>query len=156
MPKQPRNNKTASLRQEVLTRNAPSRPTRTTSATSPAAGPARKALAKAEASDLVRALTSKHKYYVNLEVFVATSENLAETKMDLEQFCKQFEKFTATRKRDCSDLYLESTVRPGTQNNRKWKLAKPCSLPPGHDKVNLRHRPGDYFEALQVKIHNPG
>ncbi|KAI3339766.1 hypothetical protein F4824DRAFT_36569 [Ustulina deusta] len=152
MPKQPRNNKTASLRQEVLTRNAPSRPTRTTSATSPAAGPARKALAKAEASDLVRALTSKHKYYVNLEVFVATSENLAETKMDLEQFCKQFEKFTATRKRDCSDLYLESTVRPGTQNNRKWKLAKPCSLPPGHDKVNLRHRPGDYFEALQSMI----
>lgn len=156
MPKQPRNNKTASLRQKVLIRNPPSGPARTTSATSPAVDPAKKASLAAEVSHLLRVLTSKHRYYVNLEEFVATSENLAEAKMDLEQFCKQFEKFTATRKRDCSDLYLESAVRPGTENNRKWKLAKPCSLPPGHDKGNLRHRSGDYFEALQVKIHNPG
>ncbi|KAI1112434.1 hypothetical protein F5Y14DRAFT_422188 [Nemania sp. NC0429] len=155
MPKQPRTKKTASLRQEVLTRNAPSRPTRTTSATSPAAGPANKALLAAEAAEaaaLFRALTRGHRYYVNLEVFVATSEHPAKTRTDLEQFYKQFEIFTATRKRDCSGLSLESTVKPGTQNDRKWKLAKPCSLPPGYDEGNLRHRPEDYFEALHSLI----
>lgn len=164
MPKQPRNNKTKSLREEVLTRNAPPRPTRTTSATSPAADRARKAslaaeaLEKAEVSDLLWLLTNRpeYKYYLHLEAFVGTSENLAETKLDLDQFRRQFEKFAATRKRDCSGLYLETTVKPGTQNNRNWKLVKPCLLSPGHDQGNMRHRPGDYFEALQVNIHNPG
>ncbi|KAI0423472.1 hypothetical protein F5Y09DRAFT_242350 [Xylaria sp. FL1042] len=141
-----------SLLRRALVRNRQPRPARV-DATSGAGNVAPSRAEEADAErDLRRTLQRRYKHYVSLEEFVADSENVHDTRMNIRRFCKQFQNFTAIHKGDwdCSNLYLASSVKPGTQ---KWKLTRPPLLHPSHKREeNLRHRPRDYFEALQSFI----